>query len=402
MTRFVDIKKGWWLGWLTGAMAIAVSLPATPQTVISDYRLADLQPLSKPLVKVPIAAGLPGDDQLWGKSGDRKALLNAVNNSLRYLRTGQAVEDYRRYPIKGVTRDRVERSLRRFRQLLLYARSPAEFQAAVEREFAFYQSIGKDGQGTVAFTGYFEPVHTASRRPNREFRYPIFRQPPGFSAWSQPHPTRTQLEGVNGLQFATGGLRGSELVWLRDRLEAYLIQVQGSALLRLTDGTTMTIGYDGHTNYPYVSLGKELVKAGKIKQEDLSLPVVIQYFRENPADLDVYLPRNDRFVFFRETGGMPATGSLGVPVTPERSIATDKSIFPPGALALIQTQIPYQSATGELEQRSVSRYVLDQDTGGAIKGAGRVDIFMGTGQLAGDRAGLINSPGRLYYLMLKK
>jgi len=107
-------------------------------------------------------------------------------------------------------------------------------------------------------------------------------------------------------------------------------------------------------------------------------------------------------VFFRETYGAAATGSLGVPVTAERSIATDKSVMPPGALALIYTQLPKQSVAGKLEQRPVSRYVLDQDTGSAIKGPGRVDIFMGTGVKAGDRAGLTNSTGQLYYLLLKR
>jgi membrane-bound lytic murein transglycosylase A len=196
-------------------------------------------------------------------------------------------------------------------------------------------------------------------------------------------------------------LRGLELVWLRDRLEAYLVQVQGSARLQLTDGSTMTVGVAGHTNYPYVSIGRELVNAGKFRPEDLSLPVLMQYFEDNPTDLSIYLPRNNRFVFFRETSGAPATGSLGVPVTAERSIATDKSILPPGALALIQTQLPYPNPQGQLEPRLVSRYVLDQDTGGAIRGAGRVDLFLGTGTLAGDRAGLINDTGQLYYLLLK-
>jgi membrane-bound lytic murein transglycosylase A len=197
-------------------------------------------------------------------------------------------------------------------------------------------------------------------------------------------------------------LRGLELVWLRDRLEAYLVQVQGSARLRLTDGTMMSIGYAGRTDYPYVSIGRELVNDGKFREDELTLPMVIEHFRANPAELNTYLPRNDRFVFFRETRGTPATGSLGVPVTPERSIATDKSLMPPGALALIQTQIPYPDADGTLTSRLVNRYVLDQDTGGAIRGAGRVDIFMGTGELAGDRAGLINTPGELYYLLLKE
>jgi membrane-bound lytic murein transglycosylase A len=253
----------------------------------------------------------------------------------------------------------------------------------------------------VAFTGYFEPVHVASRVPTAEFRYPLFRLPPDLAAWKKPHPTRLELEGEDGLQFSRSPLKQLPLVWLRDRLEAFLIQVQGSARLQLTDGRVMTVGYAGHTDHTYVGIGRELVKDGKLKQEDLTLARVVQYFQQNPADLNVYLPRNPRFVFFRETAGAPATGSIGVPVTPERSIATDKSKFPPGALALIQTRIPYPTASNQSEQRPVARYVLDQDTGGAIVGAGRVDIFMGTGKRAGDRAGWINSTGQLYYLLLK-
>ncbi|MGA7937631.1 MAG: MltA domain-containing protein [Kovacikia sp.] len=377
---------------------IAQSQPGQPS---GQAKPSKLQPAIAPVSQLEF----PGvDGQLWdssGQRGDRKALLVAIDRSLRYLQTRQAIEAYRKYIVPGVTHNRVWRSLQRFRQLLLVARSPVALQSAVEREFVFYQSAGQDGQGTVAFTGYFEPIHAASRVPSRDFPYPIYRLPASFGGWKTPHPTRLQLEGEDGLRFAQGPLRGSELAWLSDRLEAYLIQVQGSARLQLTDGSTMSIGYAGHTNYPYTSIGKELVKAGKIRQEDLTLPALMQYFAKNPADLSVYLPRNQRFVFFAETGGGAATGSLGVPVTPERSIATDKSVFPPGALALIQTQIPYTNPTGQLESRLVTRYVLDQDTGGAIRGAGRVDIFMGTGKQAGDRAGLINSPGRLYYLLLK-
>jgi membrane-bound lytic murein transglycosylase A len=125
------------------------------------------------------------------------------------------------------------------------------------------------------------------------------------------------------------------------------------------------------------------------------------YFQAHPTELDEYIPRNQRFIFFQETNGAPATGNLGIPVTAERSIATDKSIMPPGALAILQTRFPYYSAAQSIELQDVSHFVLDQDTGGAIKGPGRVDIFMGTGTKAKARAGLINTPGRLYYLLLK-
>ncbi|NES81327.1 MAG: murein transglycosylase A, partial [Moorea sp. SIO2B7] len=336
-----------------------------------------------------------------GKPGDRQRLLRAINYSLRYLNTNSAVKAYQDYPVRGITRDRVRRSLIRFRELLLYSRTPAEFQRAVEREFVFYQSVGHDNQGTVSFTGYFVPVYRGSRKPTPEYRYPLYRKPRDFGNWAKPHPTRAELEGEDGLLGKQSPLSGSELVWLRDRLEAFLIQVQGSGKLELTDGKIMTVGYGGSTDYSYTSIGRELVKDEKVPQEGMSLPVLIDYFQANPLELNEYLPRNNRFIFFQETKGAPPRGSLGVPVTPDRSIATDKSLMPPGALALIRTPIPYLNQSGELEAPLVSRYVLDQDTGSAIKGAGRVDIFLGGGKVAGDRAGMIDWTGQLYYLLLR-
>lgn len=343
----------------------------------------------------PAATVAAGQDDSIAQTANRQTLVRAIDQSLRYLRSSAAITAYRNYPVSGMTRGRVVRSLTRFRQLVLAARSPEALQTAVQREFDFYQSIGRDGPGTVDFTGYFEPTYAASRVPTAEYRYPLYRLPPNLSRWS-PQPTRIQLEGEDGLQGSQGLLRGMELVWLRDRLEAFLVQVQGSARLQLTDGNVMTVGYDGHTDYPYTGVGRQLVADGKFTLEQLTLPVLISYFRQNPDDLNRYLPRNNRFVFFRPTAGAPATGSLGVPVTAERSIATDRSLMPPGALALIQTSLPVNGVS-----TPASRYVLDQDTGGAIRGAGRVDIFMGTGVVAGDRAGLINATGQLYYLLLK-
>jgi membrane-bound lytic murein transglycosylase A len=403
----VMLTASWWAIACAGSLLLGGLSPARsqPAQVPSKAPLARPSPAlstptntAKPLLP---SAPFPKGSQLGDFSTlvDRRTLLTAVDHSLRYLQTERAIAGYRQSR-SGISRERVYQSLKRFRQLLVTLPSAAALQAAIEREFVVHQAAGNDGQGTVVFTGYFEPVYTASRIPTAEFRYPLFRVPPNLARWSKPHPTRLQLEGADGLQ-RDSRLKGLELVWLRDRLEAFLIQVQGSARLQLTDGSVMTVGHAGTTDYPYTGIGRELVKAGKFKLEDLTLPRLLQYLADNPADRDVYLPRNNRFVFFRPTGGAAATGSIGVPVTAERSIATDKTLFPPGAIALIQTQIPYVNAAGQLENRTVRRYVLDQDTGGAIKGAGRVDLFMGTGKQAGDRAGLINATGQLYYLLLK-
>ncbi|MEG4420025.1 murein transglycosylase A [Microcoleus sp. LAD1_D5] len=377
-------------------VAIAFSVPAVA--------VPSLQPISINQLQAGESDDLAFDAQIWGekgKPGDRELLLKSIDHSLRYLNTSAAATAYSRYPVAGVTRDRVRRSLDRFRQLVVSSTTPAQLQESVKREFVFYKSTGKDGKGTVAFTGYFEPTYAASRTPNSEYRYPLYRMSPNMASWPKPHPTRLDLEGADALQASKGLLRGLELVWLRDRFQAFLVHVQGSARLQLTDGSVMTVGFAGKTSHSYTGVGRELVKDGKFTLEELNLPKLREYFTNFPAEMNKYLPRNQSFVFFRDTNGVPATGSIGVPVTAERSIATDKALMPPGALALISTKLPYPNAAGQLEQNAVNRYVLDQDTGGAIKGAGRVDVFMGTGDLAGDRAGYINSTGELYYPLLK-
>ncbi|MBE9077453.1 MltA domain-containing protein [Romeria aff. gracilis LEGE 07310] len=353
-------------------------------------------------VLVPTAPETPLADSLLSQGNSRQTLIDAVNQSLAYMRTPGSVTAYQDYAISGITHRRVQRSLERFRQLVLLIRSPEVLQRAVSREFEFYRSVGQDGDGAVIFTGYFEPTYAASRVPTEEFRYPLYRAPADLADWPDPHPTRADLEGPDGLQGSQGPLKGLELVWLRSRLEAFLVQVQGSARLQLTDGTTLSVGYAGRTNYDYSSVGRALIDDGVFAEDELSLPLLMAYFEENPQALDEYLPRNRRFVFFRETGGSPAIGSLGFPVTAGRSIATDKSMMPPGALALVTLPLPQRQPDGSWKTERISRFVLDQDTGGAIRGPGRVDLFIGTGVEAGEQAGLINHTGELYYLLLKE
>ncbi|HSM81459.1 MAG TPA: MltA domain-containing protein [Nodosilinea sp.] len=332
---------------------------------------------------------------------DRQAYIEALGHSLSYLATPKAAADYRVYPMAEITRDRTWRSLQRLRQLVATSPNNQAFQAALRREFVLYESTGADGAGTVAYTGYFEPQYRASAVPTAEYRYPLYRRPPTLETWPLPHPTRLELEGVDGLAASQGPLAGLELVWLASRLEAFLVQVQGSAKLQLTDGRVMSVGYAGRTEYPYTSIGRALVNDGKIAPEALSLPNLLAYFERHPEDLDRYLPQNERFIFFREGGEGPPTGSLSVPVTAGYSIATDKLVMPPGAIAAIQLPLPQPTPQGDWVSHPTTRLVLDQDTGGAILGPGRVDIFVGSGAQAGELAGRINTTGRLYYLLLR-
>jgi membrane-bound lytic murein transglycosylase A len=384
-------------------------LPVSSQTqnrdVVSQEQIPPLLPVqSSPL---PCCENDTSclDNQLWGENGqspDKKALLTAVNRSLQYLSSPNAAVVYQQYKIPGITQQRVLKSLTRFRELLIQSRTARELNAAIAKEFDFYQSVGSDRKGSVLFTAYYEPVYAASRFPTPEYRYPVYRRPPDLSSWNKPHPTRLELEGADGLQGSKGKLRGLELFWFRDRLEPYLAQIQGSARLQFPDGTQTTIGYAGNTAYNYKSLGRLLVDDGKVALEGLTMPIILDYFQKRPQDLNIYIPRDPSFVFFQENHGKPAQGSINVLLTAERSIATDKSLMPPGALAVIRAAFPFvNQKTATMEHRIVSRYVLDQDTGGAIKGAGRVDYFLGSGQEAGDRAGVTVSHGQLYYLLLK-
>jgi membrane-bound lytic murein transglycosylase A len=400
----VSLFQPFWTAVAQAPTPQPVPIPVTPELSPA--------PVPQPPVLQPVNVGtctaasncLGWDEQLWGgrgRRGDRQALLASIDNSLQYLERKDAIAAYQNYPIPEITLDRVRRSLLRFRQLVLTSKSPAELQAAVSREFVFYQSVGNDGKGTVKFTAYYEPVYVASRVRTSVYKYPLYQLPPDFQKWSKPHPTRADLEGKDGLLGDKSRLRGLEILWFRERLDPYMIHIQGSAQIRLTDGKRTAVGFAGGTDYPWTSIGRELAKDGKLSQKQLTLPGVISYLQRNPKELDNYLPRWERFVFFKETGDRPATGSINVPVTPERSIATDKSLMPPGALALVNTSLPYPAGGGRLEYRTVSRFVLDQDTGSAIKGPGRVDYFMGTGKLAGDRAGVTGGNGSLYYLLLK-
>jgi membrane-bound lytic murein transglycosylase A len=341
------------------------------------------------------------DDQIWGKPGDRKELIASINNSLQYLKTPSAAKAYSEYPVPGISRDRVYRSLTRFKQLVASSKSATQLRDAVKKEFTFFQSVGHDNKGSVTFTGYYEPIYQGSRTRTAEYKYPLYKQPAEFSNWPKPHPTRVQLEGLDGLQAAKGPLAGNELIYMKDRFEVILVQIQGSAKFNLTDGTTTSVGFNGGTDYAYESIGKSLLKDQKITQAQATLQGVIKFFKDNPKEMDVYLSRYNRFVFMKDTANSPPMGSINVPVTAERSIATDKSMMPPGALALVHTSLPFYQ-NGKLQQRVVSRYVLDQDTGSAITGAGRVDYFMGVGKEAGERAGVTGGNGKLYYLLLKK
>jgi membrane-bound lytic murein transglycosylase A len=258
----------------------------------------------------------------------------------------------------------------------------------------------------VLFTGYYTPIFEGSLQRTAQFNYPLYEQPDDLvkapngeilgrrdaGGGVTPYPDRAAIED-------SGMLEGKELVYLADPFETYIAHVQGSAKVRLPDGSVTTVGYAANNGHEYNSVAQELVEDGKISGDEISLAAMIDYFKRFKDQVRTYVRRNPRFVFFRREGG-PPVGCLNEPVTELRSIATDKSIFPRASLTFISTTLP-QAVGGVSVDQVYTGFALDQDAGGAIRAPGRCDVYMGQGETAGKLAGQTYQEGRLYYLFLK-
>lgn len=335
---------------------------------------------------------------------DRRWLEYSIRNSLHYLSKSSS---RKYYPYLDVSHERAVASLQAFLRIIQTVRSGAELNEIIRRDFEVYRSVGYDGRGTVFFTGYYCPIFEGRRRREGPFQYPIYRRPPdlvvdaegqalgrrGADGQLTPYPTRREIE-------EGGLLRGMEIAWLRDPFEAYVVTVQGSAKLRLADGTLYELGYAGNNGHEYQSVGRKLIADGVLRSDELSLQNLIRYFREHPDKVNQYMWINPRYVFFQERAGGPF-GSLNEPVTPYYSIATDKTVFPRACLAFMHTALPAANPDGSVTQYDYSGYTLDQDTGGAIRAAGRTDVFMGVGPRAEAVAGRVGAEGQLYYIFVR-
>lgn len=332
----------------------------------------------------------------------RPRLLEGVKRSLHYLAKPSSKSAF---PKAGIRHDQVVASLTAFRDLLASDSSSAEVCAEVARRFDVYTSVGCDDAGTVLFTGYYTPIFQASKTRTAEFQHPLHRLP----ANHVKNPVTGETLGLRGEDgrvdprypgrgalLSQNMLEGLELVYLRRAFEAYIIGVQGSAILEMRDGSRFEVGYAGTNGHPYQSLGRAMVAAGKLKEEELNLRRMIAYFEAHPDEFEELAAQNSRYVFFQESAGGPF-GCLNEKVEAMTSLATDKSIFPRGALCFLSAELPGEYAGSG----AYSGFALDQDAGGAIQAPGRCDVFMGIGEGAGRRAGRTLAEGRLYYLILK-
>ena len=357
----------------------------------SDYA-RPLAPGERALQIVVVPETLAGLTEAFENKSDQ--LLQAMDRSIAWFDHASSKRFFPwEYP--PITHVQAQRSLVALRELMAGTKNAHDFVRQLTAQFDIYESIGYDGKGTVFFTAYFAPEYPARRQPNAEFRYPLYELPCDLRskyAAAGRWPTRLEIERDNILA-------GHELVWLNDALNVYLIHVNGSACLRLGVQDEMYVGYTTTNEHQYTSLGKLLVAEGLLSAEDVSMQTIRDAFERTPTTVGELMLKNARFVFFKEYEfDQWPLASLGVPLTAGASLATDKTVYPPGGLVLVRT--PMVDETDGTTW--TGRFLLDQDSGGAIKGPGRADIFEGIGEPAGRVAGAVKAHGRLFYFFLKQ
>lgn len=251
----------------------------------------------------------------------------------------------------------------------------------------FFRPVLIEDDAPALFTGYFEPELDGSLRRSARYRYPVYSMPPEARA-IRPWLTRRQiLEGP----FMRG--RGLEIAWVDDPVELFFLQIQGSGRIRLPDGRMIRVGYGGANGHEYKSVGQELVRRGTFAPHQVSAQVIRRYVKNNPVVGKELLYHNPSYVFFREVSEVPADrgplGAMNRSITTMRSIAVDPAFVPLGAPVWIEKD----------GKNPLRRLMIAQDTGSAIKGAQRADVFFGTGDKAGREAGRLRDPGRMVVLM---
>lgn len=314
---------------------------------------------------------------------DQQSLLRALENQERHLESKVGM----RYRLgdRSVTGQQLLATTREFREVVRDYWGTPRFQQEITRRFDILPGV------STYFTGYYLPLLDARRHKTGQFVYPLYALPVSGRGYS-----RQQIEAG-----ALAG-KGLEIAWVNDPIKRYSLMVQGSGMLRFEDGRVVNVNYAGSNGHPYRSLGKLFMQWGLLSEETLSWQRIRDYLTANPEKREPIFNHNPSYVYFKIQGGGPYGVLQGVPLTPGRSIATDKRVYPGGGLAYIEFPEPIVGKDGKLEGfRQTGRFVLDQDTGGAIRGPARCDIFMGGGDEAAEMAGYLKHYGQMRYLVKK-
>jgi len=289
--------------------------------------------------------------------------------------------------------------------------SDSEVREFFETHFEVRPVYAKDGKTLGLITGYYEPLLQGSWERSEEYQYPLYGVPEDLlvvdlgAIYPQlkgmrlrgklvgnkvvPYHDRAQLNGNQDL------LQGNEILWVNSPVDLFFLHVQGSGLVELVDGSILAVGYAEQNGHPYQSIGRVLIDMGELDKEEVTLFTIREWLKLNPGRLNEVLAKNPSYVFFelRDARAEGPTGALNVALTPRRSIAVDRTVIPLGAPVWLQTTLPNEA------QSPLNQLMLAQDTGGAIRGHVRADVFWGRGGEAEKMAGLMKQQGELFVLL---
>ena len=344
---------------------------------------------------------------------DKESLDLAIERSLKYY-DGRGHNDIYHIADRTFTADQMKESLYVFREIIKNNVSIEEKRKLISEKFDIYRAAGQNGDGGVLFTGYYEPMLNGSLTRTDKYKYPLYKTPPDLVA-KKISKNETRISRMaNGesvsyysrLEIDAGGVlqgKGLELIWVDDPADLFFLHIQGSGKIKLDDGTLLTVSFAQTNGRPFRSITRFMLDSGKISGSEASFRNFKRFLRSKP-DEELYeiMGYNESYIFFRFVDKDPI-GSLGEPITPGRSIATDPDMFPQGALAFISLRKPVFDQDGNMTSQRVnfSRFVLNQDKGSAIKGSGRVDLFCGYGADAEAMASTLKENGELYFLIKK-
>ena len=376
----------------------------------------------KPLVKPPTRENAMERISSWSYPDflddmTYNGLEDSILQSLSYLNKIPADRQF----IFGEDQYNTEHMIKSLQHFLDYIQtrpSRQDLKGFIQSDFHIYRSVGRDSKGEVLYTGYYEPLLNGSLVRSEQYRFPIYTRPRDLitidlSLFHKkfkgekiigrytdqsvvPYYDRSEIETDGVLEDKAG-----VLAWAEDPVDVFFLQIQGSGKVQLDNGELFNVHYQTTNGRPYRSIGKLLIDEEKISVADMSMQKIREYLHNHPDEIDAVLNYNPSYVFFKIEPNGPL-GNINVKLTPGRSIALDRRIFPPAALAFIETEKPLIDDAGQIRSwQHFSRFALNQDTGGAIRGPGRADLFWGNGSYAEIAAGHLKHTGRLYFLVLK-
>jgi membrane-bound lytic murein transglycosylase A len=310
------------------------------------------------------------------------------------------------------------KSMERFKEFIQTRPPGNALNQFIRDYYRVYRSGGSKDPNPVLFTGYFEPEIPGSPVETYRYRHPVLSRPndlilidPAFFPPEEKNKTHAgRLRGnllvpyadrreiLADASFVT---KAKPLAWVEDPVALFFLHVQGSGKIRFENLDFIRVQYDISNGRPYRSIGKYLIEQGKISASEMSMQAIEAYLKDHPEEIHNVLDFNPSYVFFRQADEGPM-GCLNTKLIPGRAIASDRTVFPMPALAFIETWKPRLDGHGRIDTWiPFSRFVLNQDTGGAIKGPGRIDVFWGNGPYAEKAAGHMKHKGNLYFLVLE-